>query len=467
MMMKPYPDYKDSGVAWLGQIPAHWDVLQNRALFKERITKGRIDEELLSVTMKEGIIKQKELLSESSKKDSSNEDKSNYKLVMPDDLAYNKMRMWQGAVGASKFQGLVSPAYVVIQPKSDVNSWYYHYLFRIPAYTNESYRHSYGICDDQLSLRYEDFKVMSSPKPPIEEQQKIVRFLDDKCEKIDRFIASKQRMAALLREQKQAVISAAVTGKLNACVSCAPCGSCVKNLNANDANGARDAKAWLGEIPCHWEVASVKNFYNIQLGKMLQPEKKFHDDISFPYLKALHVQWFRVEQDSLPEMWGQPSDIEKYGVKSGDLLVCEGGEGGRAAIITNISTPCIIQNALHRVRSKTRAELKFLQYVMYAISSLGWFDAICNRATIAHFTKEKFGSLKIPMPPLEEQQAIIQYIEKESHKIDTIIARTEREIALMQEYRARLIADVVTGQIDVREKILTQTAQMTQEPQTL
>ena len=206
--------------------------------------------------------------------------------------------------------------------------------------------------------------------------------------------------------------------------------------------------AWLGKIPAHWKVILVKNFYHIQLGKMLQPEKKLHDDLSFPYLKALHVQWFRVEQESLPEMWGQPSDIEKYGVKSGDLLVCEGGEGGRAAIIANLSKPCIIQNALHRVRSKAGSNLKFLQYVMFVISSTGWFDAICNKATIAHFTKEKFGSLKIAIPPIEEQTKIVLFLDEKIAKIDRFIANKQRMAALLREQKQAIISAAVTGQLN-------------------
>ena len=141
--LKPYPEYKDSDLPWLGKIPAHWKILPNRALFSERNERNLIKEQLLSVTIKRGVIKQTELLNNTSKKDSSNEDKSKYKLVMPGDLAYNKMRMWQGAVGASKYEGIVSPAYIVLHPRKFAYTWYYHYLFRTSAYMRESYRHSY------------------------------------------------------------------------------------------------------------------------------------------------------------------------------------------------------------------------------------------------------------------------------------------------------------------------------------
>lgn len=164
--LKPYPAYKDSGVPWLGQVPEHWDVLPNRAIFTEVKDRDRIDEQLLSVTISQGVIPQSELLSNSSKKDSSNEDKANYKLVRPGDIAYNKMRAWQGAVGVSRCRGIVSPAYIVVRPRGKHNARYFHYLLRTPAFAKEAERWSYGITSDQWSLRPEHFKMIYCSLPP-------------------------------------------------------------------------------------------------------------------------------------------------------------------------------------------------------------------------------------------------------------------------------------------------------------
>lgn len=113
--LKPYQEYKESAQGWIGSVPKHWSVYPNRALFSEIKDCGHSDEEMLSVTITKGIIKQKSLLSDSSKKDSSRQDKSSYKLVCPNDIAYNKMRAWQGAVGVSDFRGIISPAYIVMR----------------------------------------------------------------------------------------------------------------------------------------------------------------------------------------------------------------------------------------------------------------------------------------------------------------------------------------------------------------
>jgi len=141
---------------FVSQLPDGWQLLPNIAIFRERIERGFDKEELLSVTIGKGVIRQSNV---DIKKDSSNEDKSKYKLIKVGDIAYNRMRMWQGALGYSNYQGITSPAYVVLKPKIEMNQRFFHYMFRTGFYTNYSKRFSYGIVDDQLSLRYVDFKT--------------------------------------------------------------------------------------------------------------------------------------------------------------------------------------------------------------------------------------------------------------------------------------------------------------------
>ena len=237
-----------------------------------------------------------------------------------------------------------------------------------------------------------------------------------------------------MEEYKRAVIQQTVTRGLDPDVLLKPSGV-----------------EWLGDIPEHWEASQVKQHYSIQLGKMLQNTASEPSDTEVPYLKAQHVQWFSVDTNDPPTMWASPRDIVQFGICSGDLLVCEGGEGGRAGLVKDIVPRYIIQNALHRVRPLAESKNEYLQYVMSAIASTGWFEAINNKATIAHFTAEKFGALVIPIPPPLEQIAIVSYLDKLTSDIDAAIAHTRREIELLEEYRTRLIADVVTGKLDVRE----------------
>lgn len=200
---------------------------------------------------------------------------------------------------------------------------------------------------------------------------------------------------------------------------------------------------WLGTVPEHWEVKASRYGFQIQLGKMLQPEAATNCDHELPYLKSQHVQWESVRTTDLPVMWASDFDEKKYGIKDGDLLVCEGGDVGRSAIVRNPPPHTIIQNALHRVRSHSN-EPRFLMFILKHAASQNWFDILCNRSTIAHFTGEKFGALRIPLPPLSEQTAIADFLDRETGRIDTLIEKKRRLIGLLKEKRSALISRTVT-----------------------
>ena len=210
--LQPYKKYYPVSYDYVQSLPDGWQLLPNIAIFQERIERGYLNEELLSVTIGKGVIRQTDV---DIKKDSSNEDKSKYKLIKVGDIAYNKMRMWQGALGCSDFQGISSPAYVILKPKKEINSRFFHYMFRTSFYTNYSKCFSYGIVDDQLSLRYTDFKRMYSIFPPLEIQNSIVEYLEKKNSEIDKFIENKNRLIELLEEEKQSEIERCISFGLN------------------------------------------------------------------------------------------------------------------------------------------------------------------------------------------------------------------------------------------------------------
>ena len=432
MNLEPYSEYKDSGVPWLGEIPAHWDCLPNRALFHETKDQNHINEPLLSVTITRGIIPQSQLLKDSSKKDSSNTDKSKYKLVCPNDIAYNKMRAWQGAIGVSKLRGIVSPAYVVVRLRKNDSPSYFHYLLRTPSFAKEAERRSYGIASDMWSLRPEHFKLIHSCIPEYIEQKQIARFLDWKTAQINQFIRNKQQLIELLREQKQNIINQTVTRGLDPNVKLKPSGV-----------------EWIGDIPEHWEPRRLKTIADTVLGKMLKtsPSKNEHFK---PYLRSANIQWFEPSVSDIASMWFSPAELDQYRVLKNDILVSEGGEVGRACIWQDEIKECYIQNSVHKITAGTEILPLFLLYQFSAFSSSGIFKAIVNRVSIAHLTREKLVAVPFCRPPMNEQKAIVVFIQRKSLEIDNAIARAERETELIQEYRTRLISDVVTGKVDVR-----------------
>lgn len=202
--------------------------------------------------------------------------------------------------------------------------------------------------------------------------------------------------------------------------------------------------AWLDSVPSHWKIKAARHGYSIQLGKMLQPESSSPEDVETVYLKSQHVQWESVRVDDLPLMWASPTDIKKYGVSDGDLLVCEGGDVGRAGIIKSTPPNTIIQNALHRVRPRSQHDIRFLMYVLEHATGQSWFEIICNRSTIAHFTGEKFDALRVPEPPFDEQQTIVCFLDAKTAQIDALMGQKRLLIDKLNEKRSALIARSVT-----------------------
>ena len=147
-------------------------------------------------------------------------------------------------------------------------------------------------------------------------------------------------------------------------------------------------------------------------------------------------------------MWASPKEVDQYAVRVGDLLVCEGGDGGRCGIVDEVPDKCIIQNALHRVRALNGNSSRYLNYVMYAVANFGWFDAINSKATIAHFTREKFGSLGVPIPPAIEQLAIVRYLDHVDRRIRRAIHAKQKLIALLDEQKQAIIHQAVTRGLD-------------------
>ena len=201
---------------------------------------------------------------------------------------------------------------------------------------------------------------------------------------------------------------------------------------------------WAPLLPLEWNSIAVKHGYEIQLGKMLQAVSSGLDDIEVPYLKALHVNWSSIQTEDLPLMWTSPSELKKYSVKNGDLLVCEGGEVGRACILEDLADNAIIQNAIHRVRKGQLGELRYFQYLLQNIANAGWFSILCNKATIAHLTGEKLTAIKIPCPPNNQQEKIAYFLDYKTAQIDRLIEKKQELIERLQEERITIITQAVT-----------------------
>ncbi|MDA8151593.1 MAG: restriction endonuclease subunit S [Acidithiobacillus sp.] len=212
-------------------------------------------------------------------------------------------------------------------------------------------------------------------------------------------------------------------------------------------------------IEIGWTIAEAKFLYEITLGKMLQPEPRDPSDRLVPYLRAANVQWDQVSLDDMASMYASYREVMGCRVSEGDLLVCEGGEVGRCSIIRGqlpigpTANGAIIQNSLHRVRGRNGNSVRFLSYFLRHVANSGWFDVLCNRATIAHFTVDKFHDLPVVYPQKNKQEIIADFLDRETTRIDALIAKKTRFIELLREKRQALITRAVTKGLDPNVKM--------------
>jgi type I restriction enzyme S subunit len=433
MINKRYNDYKPiSSYYYVNEIPEDWELLPNIALFAERIKKNNINEELLSVTISKGIIKQSDV---QDKKDSSNEDKSNYKLVKINDLAYNKMRMWQGAVGFSKFQGIVSPAYIVLKPKAKVNSIFFHYLLRTGYYNNYVRRFSYGLCDDQLNLRYKDFKRMYSIVPHLKTQTKIAEYLDRKQKQASNFIAKQEKMIELLKEQKKAIINQAVTKGIN------------PNVKMKDSG-----VEWLGEIPEHWEVSKIKFISVINPPKTNSKfTKNSMNLVCFLPMEAVSGEG-EIDlsiKKKVKDLWDGFTFFARNDVIMAKITPCF--ENGKGAFLDKLDSEVGFGTTeFHVLRANKKINSKYLFYIFRTsnFKKLG-VEHMTGTAGQKRVPVDFLANYPIGIPKINEQAQIVKYIESKTTKIDSAISKAEEEIKLVKEYLESLIFNVVTGKICV------------------
>ena len=456
MSRRLYPEYKPSGVEWLGDIPASWEAKRVRTVLSRNDSgvwgEDFDDEGVIVLRSTEQTVDGDWKIVEPARRRLSAREHA-AALLREGDLVLTK------SSGSSLHIGKTS---IVTREVAALNCCYSNFMQRLRVRPGIEARFMWYVLNGEIGRKQFDYLSSTTtglanlngevignvtavfPSPA--EQRAIAAFLERETARIDALIEKKQRQIELLQEKRAALISHTVTKGLPA--AAAAQAGLDPNVKMKDSG-----IEWLGQIPEHWDAIPVKRRYGIQLGKMLQNNPESDTDVSVPYAKALHVRWGKVDTSDLPDMWASPSEVKHFGVKSGDLLVCEGGEAGRAGIVDSAPAPCIIQNALHRVRGKG-TDVRFLQYVLQTVGSGGWFDVLCNKATIAHFTREKLAELRVPMPvSLAEQLSIDAFLDRETARIDALIEKINSSINLLREYRTALISAAVTGKIDVREEV--------------
>jgi type I restriction enzyme, S subunit len=437
-----YPEHKDSGVEWLGEIPSHWKTIPVGRLFRRIKRTNHTDKELLSVYRDYGVIPK------DSRDDNNNkpsEDLSPYQLVKENDLVMNKMKTWQGSIAISEYEGIVSPAYFVYQPLTSLfmlaQPKYIHYLLRNPMYVAQYLRRSKGIRVNQWDLDPGEFQRIELLLPEKDEQINIFHFLDHETAKIDTLIEKQQQLIKLLKEKRQAVISHAVT----------------KGLNP-DAPMRDSGVEWLGEVPTGWNRIPLKLVIRTRKGVAFK-SNDFCDQ-GVRVVKASDIKQLSINTSEvfLPEEFTE--EYSKAVLSNGDIILSTVG-----------SNPDVVNSAVGQI-GKVPQELNgtllnqntvvfdpeetivLREYIFYVLQMRGYRDHLdlhahgtANQSSLSIADMLDF---KISFPPVTEQIEICDFLNAQEEKLKRLVQRSIESDLLLKERRTALISAVVTGKIDVR-----------------
>ena len=424
--MRRYESYKDSGVEWLGEVPSQWELTIGMNVFREnkRDNKGMKEKTVLSLSYGQIIIKPEEklvgLVPESFE---------TYQIVEPNDIIIRCTDLQNDQTslrtGLAKDKGIITSAYLNLKVINNHSAKFLHYYLHTLDITKVLYKFGSGL---RQNLSFLDFKRLPIIDIPLSEQQKISQFLDDKTAKIDQAVDLAEKQIALLKEHKQILIQNAVTRGLNPDVP-------LKDSGVE----------WIGQVPEHWEILSIKRLSQVKRGASPRPidnPKYFDNDGEYAWVRISDVT---ASNMYLLETTQKLSNLGKsYSVPlmPGSLFLSIAGSVGKP-IITKIKV-CIHDGFVYFPEYKQNT--KFLYYIFYSEQP---YIGLGKMGTQLNLNTDTVGAIKIPIPPLCEQQKIADYLDTQTAKIDQAIALKTAHIEKLKEYKSVLINDVVTGKVQV------------------
>lgn len=427
MALRRYPEYK--AVRTLGLVPSHWEIRSLGSMATLRAERSRPDLPLLSVLRERGVVL-RSTLAAGENHNFVPDDLSNYKVVRPGDLVINKMKAWQGSLGISRWDGVVSPAYFVFELAAS-DPLYLEWLLRSRPYVGFFARASDGVRIGQWDLSISGMKRTPVVVPYAEEQLAIVGFVVLLDQRVNQIIRRKRRIQALLEEQEACIVQHAVTSGLRP-----------------EVGLRRSGHQWLGDIPEHWSVSQLRRRCEVIDCKHLTVP--FVEE-GIPLASVRQVQRFAVTLDNAKrttEHWYRELIAGGRKPSPGDLIYCRNVSVGACALVTTDALlamgqdVCLIRSAMENTR--------FINYFMRSRAMKDQLAQILIGSTFNRINVSEIKSLSVPWPPLAEQTAIADHLDHELKGVEAAITSAQRQIELLREYRTRLIADVVTGQLDVR-----------------
>ena len=398
VMENRYDRYKDSGIAWIGEIPEHWEVRKGKNIFKLRNSKGNSNAILLAATQKYGMIPQSQIEGVVQVKQNTN--LNTFKTVHKHDYVIS-LRSFQGGFEISEYEGVCSPAYQVFYSTIPCCNYFFKYLFKSYGFISQINAFTLGIREGK-NIQYEDFSLMKLPFPVLHEQQAIADYLDRRCSVIDDLIALQEEMITKLQSYKQSVITEAVTRGLD------------KNVPLKDSG-----IDWIGKVPEHWEITLFKRKITINNGK---DYKNFSDAEIYPVIGSggcfAYCSNYMYDGEAL--LLGRKGTIDK------PLYV----KGKFWAVDTMFYA--IPHKDLH---------CKFSYYLALTFP----FNLYSTSTSLPSLTQTDLGNIPVAFPSISEQQAIADYLDQRCSEIDELIALKQQKIEKLKEYKKSLIFECVTG----------------------
>lgn len=430
--LRPYPEYRDSGVNWLGRVPAHWEVVRNGRLFAERNETGYPDLPILEVSLRTGV-RVRDM--ERGRKQQMS-DRSKYKRAVVGDVAYNIMRMWQGAVGVAPCDGLISPAYVVARPLDDVESRFFTYLFRTTAYMKEVDFASRGIVPDRNRLYWQYFKPLMSPVPPPEEQRRIADFLDAYTAQVQRLTAAKRRLLRATEERFQLALHELL----------------VRGLDDERVLVPSD-HPWLGHVPRGWRIGPLKQFAEVNPSLPTRVPSSTEHVVFLP-MERIGTD-ASVDYTERAQIANVNFGFTNFAV--GDVVLAKITpcfENGKSAWLADMPTQVGFGTTeLHVLRPTPRLRPELLLAWVRLDLFRHWGEASMVGAAGQQRVPARFvrDFVIVVSPDQDEQAQLVSELKRLEQHRRTVLSRIRSEIDLIAEYRDALVAAVVTGRLDVRE----------------
>jgi len=423
---------KDSGISWLGEYPSDWELKKIKYCLQERVEKNNPvrTTEILSLTAKQGVIPYDQKEGGGNK---PKEDVSAYRLAYPGDIVMNSMNILSGSVGLSQYFGCVSPVYYMLRPwKAIEDVRYYNYIFQTTMFQRSLFGLGNGILIKEsgngklntirMRIPMDKFGGLFIPVASIDEQHRIADFLDAKCAEIDALTADIQTQIDTLEQYKRSIITETVT----------------KGLNPN-AEMKDSGVQWIGNMPAHWDVIRGKYI----LRYMQKPVRE--DDGVITCFRDGEVTLRSNRREDGFTM--SDKEIGYQGIDVGDLVV-HGMDGfaGSIGISDSRGKVSPVLNVLETDQNK--------RYIMYYLRSMAYSDVFLALATGIRVRScdlrwNKLAELSYPVPPLNEQNAIVKHIDSVLSKADAVIADKKAQLATLDEYKKSLIFEYVTGKKEV------------------